>query len=199
MSRRLIHAVLGATSITLLLVACTPTMQGSEQAAVPTSSLVQPTPDVATTMTSSTPSTPPTCENTATTSYRERAASGGWVSWTLPHSDVGASAFDGFPDPLDRQVTCRWGASPNVATDNILDLGWAAIDAARSIRAQQFLTEQGLIRLEASEGVYLTTPDQAFMADAEGYGQTYLFTASDVRYALTKEDVSLVKAPEDMG
>ncbi|MET0736173.1 MAG: hypothetical protein ABWY55_11110 [Microbacterium sp.] len=142
----------------------------------------------------------PTCENTSTAEFRAMMASNSWVSWTLPRDGIGGSPFDVFPGGAPTGgITCRWGADPELATDNILDLAWAPIGRAEATAAQEQLAAAGYERIEAPEGVYLAMKGEAGWADAEGYAQSYLFTDDDVRWAMFKAELVYVKAPDEVG
>ena len=155
--------------------------------------------------TAATPDSPPaptpepagaaaTCENTVTAAYLASVAEHGFVSWTTE----GASPFEEFPSgPPLGHLTCTWGADPQLGTDNVTTLAWAPIagDAAASAQADRL--EKGYERIEAAEGVYLAMHGVEGWADAEGFGQAYLFTAGDVRWAMFKDEVRFVKAPDE--
>ena len=122
----------------------------------------------------------------------------GWISWETQDQTIGARPFDRFPDgPPGGQLVCRWGESPDIPTDNIIDLAWSPIEAGAASGAQQTLAGEGYERLEGPEGVYLALPGVDGWADAEGYGDSYLFTEDDVRWAMTKADLAYVKAPDE--
>ena len=50
-----------------------------------------------------------------------------------------------------------------------------------------------------AEGIYLAMPATGGPGDAEGFGDSYLFTVDDVRWAMTKADLAYVKAPDEAG
>ncbi|MGA7148004.1 MAG: hypothetical protein WBX17_05900 [Microbacterium sp.] len=120
-----------------------------------------------------------------------------WVSWSWRD---GASPFDEFPDGApDGLVACTWGADPELGTDSVATLAWAPITSDAAAAAQTQLEAQGFDRIETLEGVYLAQKADPSWADAEGYGSTYLFTDADVRYAMFKDEVGYVKAPDEAG
>ena len=61
------------------------------------------------------------------------------------------------------------------------------------------LVTEGYQRIDAPEGVYLAMPATGGPGDAEGFGDSYLFTVDDVRWAMTKADLAYVKAPDETG
>ncbi len=138
----------------------------------------------------------PTCENTATPEYRAMAAENEWVSWTMPRDGIGHNPFETFPSGAPTgSISCRWGADPDMATDNILDLAWSPIDTADAAEAQTALEAEGYERSEAPEGVYLAMRGEQGWGDSEGFAQSYLFTPEDVRWAMTKAELAFVQAP----
>lgn len=139
----------------------------------------------------------PTCESTSTDEWHAMMARFDWVSWEW---DEGASPFDEFPGGTpDGFIACTWGADPNLGTDNVSPLAWAPIEPDAAAAAQAQLEAQGFDRIESPEGVYLAQKAEPSWADAEGYGSTYLFTDADVRYAMYKDEVGYVKAPDEVG
>ncbi len=163
----------------------------------PTSS---PTPSAAPTPTSAPPAAvAATCDNTATDLFRSMMATNAWVSWQTQDQQIGARPFDILPNGSpDGAIVCRWGADPNVATDNVIDLAWAPIDPENAVAAMQKLEDQGFTRIEETDGVYLAKPGTPGYADADGWGETYYFGFADVRWAATKADVTnYVKAPDE--
>ena len=72
-------------------------------------------------------------------------ASNGWVSWETQDQQIGARPFDVFPNGTpDGAIVCRWGADPNLATDNVIDLAWSPIDPESAVAAMDKLEERGL-------------------------------------------------------
>ena len=142
---------------------------------------------------------PTTCDTTSTTEFQTISAGNGWISWETQDQQIGARPFDAFPNGTPEEaIVCRWGADPNLATDNVIDLAWSLIDPESAVAAMTKLEEQGFVRLEAPEGVYLTVQAEAGSGDADGWGSTYLFGFDDVRWAATKADVkNYVKAPAE--
>jgi hypothetical protein len=142
-----------------------------------------------------------TCENTSTDLFRSMMASNGWVSWETQDQQIGARPFEGFPNGTpDGAIVCRWGEGPALATDNVVDLAWSPIDPESAVAAMDKLEEEGFVRLNAPEGIYLAMTGPEGFTDAEGYGQTYFFGFDDVRWAATKAEVTAyVKAPAEAG
>ena len=127
-------------------------------------------------------------------------AQNGWISWETQNEQIGARPFDRFPDGTpEGAIVCRWGESPDLATDNLIDLAWTPIGTDAATAAQQMLVAEGYQRVDAPEGVYLAMPATGGPGDAEGFGDSYLFTADDVRWAMTKADLAYIKAPDEAG
>jgi hypothetical protein len=175
-----------------------------------------PTPTVSTTPTSAPPPTPSatptptptesapttvvaTCENTSTAEFRAKMAGNDWVSWETQDEQIGARPFDVFPNGTpDGAIVCRWGADPNLATDNVIDLAWSPIDPENAVAAMDKLETEGYTRLTMADGIYLAMEGPPGYTDAEGWGLTYYFGIDDVRWAATKADVTNdVKAPTE--
>jgi hypothetical protein len=135
------------------------------------------------------------CYAMATEEYLAMAEQNGWVGWDMVGREIGYSPFDAFPEGAPAgQLSCRWGAGPEVATDNVLDLAWAPIDEATSERAQTKLAADGFERVVAPEGTYLAMrSDGQGWADAEGFGQAYLFTGDDVRWAQVRDQIRFIR------
>lgn len=120
-------------------------------------------------------------------------ADNGWVGWNMVGETIGHSPFDEFPGGApDGQLSCRFGAGPEVATDNVLDLAWAPIDADAARTAQDALQARGFERMDVDEGVQWVTRGEGGWADQEGWGQSYLFTAVDVRWAMNRDELKYI-------
>lgn len=199
----LVIAILVVVAIAL---APAPAPAPAESAATPSATPTRstsPAPSPSASATASATFTPPavvaaTCENTSTAAFRTMMAANGWVSWETQDQEIGVTPFDDFPNGRpEGALVCRWGADPNLATDNILDLAWAPIDPENAVAAMQRLEEQGFIRTETPDGVYLSVKGDPGWADDEGWGTTYYFGIEDVRWAATKAETQYVKAPSD--
>ena len=185
-----IWAFAGAQDQPAATPAPTPTLSPTASESPPATPTASPTP---------TPlPTPATCETTSTAEFRAMVSQNGWISWETQDQTIGARPFDRFPEgaPVD-QLICRWGESPDVPTDNLIDLAWSPIDPDAAAGAQQSLVAEGYERIDGAEGVYLAMRSADGWADAEGYGDSYLFTDDDVRWAMTKADLAYVKAPDE--
>lgn len=158
-----------------------------------------PTPTPAPSPTASPTPIATTCEDIATTAFRQQMAGNGWVSWQTQDQATGARPFDAFPNGTPRgAVVCRWGADPAAATDNVIDVAWTPIDPENAIAAMQKLAEQGYVRTDTPGFIYLSLTGPAGYTDAAGWGETYAFGLDDVRWAATRADVDqFVKAPSD--
>lgn len=126
-----------------------------------------------------------------TAEFRADVAQNGWVGWNMVGQDIGHSPFDEFPGGAPTgQLSCRFGKGPEVATDNVLDLAWAPIsgDAARA--AQDSLQEKGFERIDVADGIqWALRGHENGWTDAEGWAETYLFTDTDVRWAVTRDQL----------
>lgn len=203
LNRRVAHAVLVAAAACLLLSGCAASPAASST--TPSSASATPT---ATRAPSATPSATPTptpepkpplafvdCYDMITPDYLAEVERLGWVGWNMVGEAIGHSPFDEFPSGApDGQLSCRWGEGPEIATDNVLDLAWAPIDAETAAGVQAHLADQGFEMIEAPEGTYYAVrSDATGWSDSEGFGQSYLFTGTDVRWAQVKEDLSLIR------
>jgi hypothetical protein len=139
------------------------------------------------------------CDTITTAAFRQKMTSNGWVSWQTQDQAIGPRPFDTFPNGSPRgALVCRWGADPAAATDNVIDIAWAPIDPENAVAAMQKLAEQGYVRTDTPDGIYLSLTGPAGYTDAEGWGETYYFALSDVRWAATRADVAAyVKAPDE--
>jgi len=193
----MVPRVLVAVGVVVLLTALTGCV--AESSAVPSA----PTPLRTVEAASPTPTASPspalveaTCENTSTTEFQMMMTENDWVSWS--GSDATGWPFGEFPGGAPAgHIACTWGADPNLATDNVITLAWAPIDAAGGADAQTYLEAAGFERINTTEGVYMAQRSETGWADAEGYGASYLFTAQDVRWAMFKEELKYVKAPDE--
>jgi hypothetical protein len=193
--------------IVILIVTLNPRASDAEPTPSPTESAeptatVPPAPSATPSPSASAPATTAaTCENTSTDLFRSMMASNGWVSWETQDQQIGAAPFTGFPNGTpEGAIVCRWGADPNAATDNIIDLAWTPIDPENAVAAMAQLENEGYTRIEEPEGIYLAMPGEPGYADDDGWGPTYFFGFDDVRWAVTKADVTdYVKAPGDAG
>lgn len=172
--------------------------------AAPTPAPATPSPTATPTASASPTSTPtpipeaiePTCENTSTAQFQQMMAENGWVSWIGRVTGVEWSPFEDFPeDPSDAGIVCTWGKDPDLATDNIITLAWAPIEAMAAASAQEQLIAEGYERIVAPEGTYLALRDEFGSGDM--YVDTYLFTDSDVRWGAYEDEVVFVRAPSD--
>ena len=203
-------AVAAAAVLVLIALAMVPQDSIAEPAPTPTASAAElpsssatpsPTPTATATATPAPTFTPPatlaaTCENTSTDAFRSRMATAGWVSW-----EPQGSVFESFPNGRPAgAVSCRWGVDPDLGTDNVIDLAWAPIDPESAIAAMQMLDGGDYVRTDAAECIYYSRTGPGLYVDAEGWGDSYCFTVSDVRWAQTRADVrDHVKAPGEAG
>lgn len=193
--------------IVLVLITVFPKTSDAEPTPTPSAtssptSTPSPTPSATPTATFTPPPTIiATCENTSTDVFRSMMATNGWVSWETQDSPIGARPFDDFPNGSpDGAIVCRWGADPDLATDNVIDLAWSLIDPENAVAAIAKLEEEGFTRMDDPDGVYLSVKAAPGAGDAEGWGETYFFGYDDVRWAYTKAAATdYVKAPGEPG
>lgn len=125
--------------------------------------------------------------------FRATIARNGWVGWNMAGQEIGWSPFDRFPGGApDGELSCRFGNGPEVATDNVLDLAWAPLSRDAASAAQESLEQQGFQRIDVADGIQWTLPGEDGFADAEGWGQTYLFTDTDVRWVMIRDQLAYI-------
>ncbi|MGO1769350.1 MAG: hypothetical protein ACTHZX_05305 [Microbacterium sp.] len=96
---------------------------------------------------------------------------------------------------LEGGVQCKWG-DPDYSGDAIQLYGWAPVDDATASELQAELVEQGWIREEDGETVYITEdPEAAFQTDENGYGFTYRFSDDGVALSDTKNGLTVIRWP----
>jgi hypothetical protein len=197
----LVLAVVGALSLS----ACTATAEPVAETATPSVTPPAASPAARTTA-SPTPEASPSgasepapaaytsCDEVITPALHEELDRLGWMGWNMVGQQIGHSPFDGFPGGAPAgQLSCRFGKGPEVATDNVLDLAWAPIDQTASQAAQEHLADVGFERIVAPEGVQWSVRGEAGWADADGWGQTFLFTGSDVRWAMIRDELQYLQ------
>lgn len=135
------------------------------------------------------------CDDMITTEWKDAVAQNGWVGWNTVDRQVGIRPLNGFPGGApEGQLACRFGVGPDVGTDNVLDLVWAPITTDAANAAQEYLQSQGFERIDVADGVQWSVRAMDGWGDAEGWGQTYLFTASDVRWVQIRDHLSYIKS-----
>lgn len=139
-----------------------------------------------------------TCQDVLTEEYLAQVAADGLQVWDTGVLAVGATPFDDFPEgaPL-LQLVCRTGTDPDASAD-AQDHAWARIHAESAVAAMQQLEADGYRRSDAAEGVYLSRTAAPGAGDGDGTGQTYLFTATDVRWAQTRADLSAIRPAAEL-
>lgn len=97
---------------------------------------------------------------------------------------------------LDDGLWCKWGDFSAAAGAPVQIYGWSPIEAAEASTAQQELQQQGWVREDAPEGIYITeNPDTVVSTDEAGYGMTYLFADGVVTVSDTKEGLLVIEVP----
>ncbi|MEX0150963.1 hypothetical protein [Microbacterium sp. LMI1-1-1.1] len=134
------------------------------------------------------------CDEIITPAFAQDVTDNGWVGWNMAGQKMGHSPFDSFPGGApDGQLSCRFGAGPEVATDNVLDLAWARIDESAAQAAQGALVDAGYERIDVSDGVQFGLRAEDGWADDEGWGATYHFAGDEVRWAVVRDQLSLLR------
>lgn len=182
-------------SATLALTSCSTPSPAAESAspAAPSSAPTSAAPASPTPTPTASAASFASCDEMITAEFRDDVAQNGWVGWNMVGEEIGHSPFDQFPDGAPTgQLSCRFGKGPEVATDNVLDLAWAPIsgDAARA--AQEALQQQGFQRIDVADGIQWSVRADDGWADDEGWGQTYLFTDTDVRWAMIRDQLGYI-------
>ncbi|WP_194411321.1 hypothetical protein [Microbacterium cremeum] len=114
------------------------------------------------------------------------------VGWTVRAEPFYIGSLE-VPDGL----RCVWADFDSPAGDHGQMFGWAEISDEDAAAAQAELVDQGWLREEAGEGVYITeSPETAIAADENGYGMTYLFIGGTVKFADTKQGILLIEWPK---
>lgn len=92
-------------------------------------------------------------------------------------------------------ISCTWGDA-EVASDHVQMFGWAPVSADDATQLESELLQQGWVREQGADGVYITEdPKNASAVDDDGYGWTYLFGDGWVKFADTKQGLLLVEWP----
>jgi hypothetical protein len=79
-----------------------------------------------------------------------------------------------------------------VATDDVLDLSCAPISSDAARAAQEALQQRGFQRIDVADGIQWSVRAEDGWADDEGWGQTFLFTDTDVRWALIRDQLKYI-------
>lgn len=109
--------------------------------------------------------------------------------------DVLEETFMIGPTEIDGGIQCKWGDFET--TNESLQLyGWAPIPPADAEAAQTELADQGWLREDEGDTVYLTeNPEFVMFPDEEGYGVTYRFGDGWVTLSDTKAGLAAVHGP----
>ncbi|WES65123.1 hypothetical protein P0L94_03385 [Microbacter sp. GSS18] len=197
--------VVGVIVLVLLLTTDSGAPEASaEPSATPTATVPGPAPTptpspVPTPSPTAHPLVDATCQDVLTEDYLAEVAASGRQVWDSSVLTIGVRPFDNFPAgaPL-LQLVCRAGADPDLATDDVQDHAWARIHSESAVAAMQQLEADGYRRSDTTEGVYLSRVAEAGRGDADGWGETYLFTPTDVRWAHTRADLSAIRPADEL-
>lgn len=137
------------------------------------------------------PSAPPskapvemTCESILRESFVDELAELGWTAQQ--------TAFRIGEHEITDGIQCVWGDAEH-GTDVAQMYGWAPVDADEAAELQQYLEDNGWLREEDGEVVYVTEdPDVVGYLDEGEYGMTYQFVPGWVALADTKQALDLV-------
>jgi hypothetical protein len=184
----------GAVTALVVTVAFLTACSGAPEAG-PQQTQAAPAPTAATPEPSATPTTEPasaddpTCETLIAPAVADDLESVGWSSQTEPFYIGSLEVVDG--------LQCVWADFDGPAGDHGMLFGWAQLGAEEAEPAAAELVEQGWVREESPEGVYITeSPDTLISADEDGYGMTYLFGDGWVKLADTKQNLLLIEWPK---
>ena len=181
-SRSRLGAAIALALTATLLSAC-----AGEDAPAPeeTSNATTPTPD-APTQPEATPdpepasTDDPTCKTLISEAVVAEFEAVGWSAQAGPLYIGSHEMSDG--------LQCVWANFDAPAGDHGQMFGWAEIDAGEAGDLQSELVAQGWVREEGPQGVYITeSAATTVVADADGYGMTYLFGDGWVTLADTKQ------------
>lgn len=185
---------LGAALVLALTAVLTTACAGTTPPASETTESADPSPSTSapeaepSTEPSEVPTADPTCETIISESVVADFNSVGWTARTDPFY-IGETEL---PDGL----LCVWADFEAAAGDHLQLFGWSPIESDVASEAQDTLVDQGWIREEAADGVYITeSPETIIAADDEGYGMTYFFGDGWVKVADTKQGLVLIEWP----
>ncbi len=179
--------VLAATA--LLATACSSSAPDPESSATPTPTTAPSAPTPEPTETAAAEADDPTCETIIPASTVADFASVGWTANAAPFYLGDLEITEG--------LQCVWADYDGPAGDHLQLFGWAPIDSGDAAAAQDSLVNQGWIREDSAEGVYITeNPETTIATDENGYGMTYLFVAGAVKLADTKQGLILIDWPK---
>lgn len=134
------------------------------------------------------PTAEPTCDTIIPAEVVADLEAAGW-SFREDVFRIGAAE-------VDDGITCTWG-DMSVASDHVQMFGWAPLTADQAAQHQSTLLQEGWVREDGGDGIYLTeTPDTVSAPDEQGYGWTFLFGDDWVTFADTKQGLLLVEWPK---
>ena len=123
-----------------------------------------------------------TCESIMRPSFVDQLKDLGWV--------VQPSTFHIGEHAIDGGIQCVWGDEAGIDSGQMY--GWAPIDADTSLDMQQYLEDNGWIRTEDDEYVYLNEdPALGYASNPEDV-ITYQFAPGWVALADSKSGLALV-------
>lgn len=93
-------------------------------------------------------------------------------------------------------VQCIWADYSGTQSDQLQKFGWAQISDEDAASGQAALVQEGWVREDAAEGVYITENPETAFAPVDGYGVTYLFTDGIVILSDTKQGLLLIEWPK---
>ncbi|PTT20050.1 hypothetical protein DBR36_06490 [Microbacterium sp. HMWF026] len=137
-----------------------------------------------------------TCDDVVSPDLLAEYRQQGWVSWNAAEEGVEFSPFDTFPGGAPAgQLSCRYGAGPDVATDNFFGLAWAPISGSAAQAAQEALAAAGYQRLDVDGSTQWAMAGSPGYSDDEGWGETYQFSESDVRWVSIRNELQYFAPP----
>ncbi|WP_221584040.1 hypothetical protein [Microbacterium sp. G2-8] len=125
-----------------------------------------------------------TCETIVSTSFAEELLGMGWSAREEPFRIGEHELTDG--------IQCIWGDA-TTGSEVAQMYGWVPVDDETSSEMQQYLEDNGWIREEEGDAIYLTeNPEFAPYVGDDGYGMTYQFGEGWITLADTKSGLRLI-------
>ncbi len=201
----------GLSALAVLLVVCTATVgcvaeQPAASGPTPTASAppptrtATPTPSPTPTATLRTPAPTPAepaftdCDQITSDAFATSLDERGWVGWNMLEREIGYNPFESIASGgLEGQLSCRFGAGPDIGTDNVIDLAWAPMAATDRPAAEQVLLDRGWERVDVNGVEYVSVRATPGTTDAE-WVNSFLFTDSDVRWAQYQDEHDLIRS-----
>lgn len=204
-SARTLPVIILAAASALALSACVPSPEAAPETTV-TAPSASPAPATENRTTSPSPTTTRaasesvpayvTCDDLISPDLLSAYRQQGWVSWNAAEEGSRFSPFDKFTGRAPAgQLSCRYGAGPDVGTDNFFALAWAPISGSASRAAQESLAAAGYQRLDVDGVTQWATLGSPGYSDDEGWGETFQFSDTDVRWVGIRNELQYFAPP----